>query len=497
ALFGLTLVTKYFSLILIPEILFTLWFAFHKKPTAHVPRPTLYAILAFLIALFLTAGLWFSFIILRFNRIDELGLIPGLAASLGEPQITEGLVGLLSGQSVRPVAATYTLPAWFGLLFRSFWFEYGWMRVFAPIWVYPLFAIFSLIAIVGLIHKNWFYSNDSASNNHQLNSTPRRSQRVIDALLLLHLSLFLVVVLARYILSATIDTGQGRHLFPALPVIAYYGSVGLHHLFSYSVGRRGYLKPIFWPIIGGVLIVIFFVAPALISLQPANFILPKYETLPVTTASVQPPTSQRFDLELADGLAFLGFEVEPTVSAGEALPVSLYWRAEKEAQQDYFVSVCLHDDQARPVGCWRGQFADGRYPTRAWEAGDTLIDTVFIPIPVCYRLTPASYTLHLDVWPLEPTSPTPIPTGSPVLSQTFSEPQITITPTDSLLTNQPQTIDLWWADQRLTTPTDVNLGQSLNVITYATDQTDPPIFQSATHTWPAASIRDADLSAVR
>ncbi|MCB0168187.1 MAG: glycosyltransferase family 39 protein, partial [Anaerolineae bacterium] len=121
ALYGLALVTKYFSLILIPEILFTLWFAFHKKNMSHVPHPASRALLAFLIALFLTAGLWFSFIMLRFNRIDELGLIPGLAASLGEPQITEGLVGLLSGQSVRPVAATYSLPEWFGLLYRSFW----------------------------------------------------------------------------------------------------------------------------------------------------------------------------------------------------------------------------------------------------------------------------------------------------------------------------------------------------------------------------------------
>ncbi|MCB0194450.1 MAG: glycosyltransferase family 39 protein, partial [Anaerolineae bacterium] len=415
ALFGLSLVTKYFSLILIPEILFTLWFAFRKKTTSHVPRSTLHPLLAFLIALFLTAGLWFIFITLRFNRINELGLIPGLAASLGEPQITEGLIGLISGQSVRPVAATYALPEWFGLLYRSFWFEYGWMRVFAPTWIYILFALFSLIVIIGLIEKYGFYANNPKTNAHSSENNLCIVPPTIHALFILHISLFLAVVLARYILSATIDTGQGRHLYPALPVIAYYGSVGLYRLFfSYDVVRSAYLKWLFSPIAGVVLITILFISPALISLQPALFIWPHYDTLPVTTAPVQIPTAQRFDLEFADGVSFRGFVVDEAISAGNALPVSLYWHAEKEAQQDYLVSLCLRDDQERSVGCWRGQFADGRYPARAWEAGDTLIDTVFIPTPTCYRLTQAEYTLHLGVWALDPTSPTPTsPTGDP------------------------------------------------------------------------------------
>ncbi|MCB0208271.1 MAG: glycosyltransferase family 39 protein [Anaerolineae bacterium] len=493
ALFGLSLVTKYFSLILIPEILFTLWFAFRKKTTSHVPRPTFYPLLAFLIALFLTAGLWFSFIIVRFNRIDELGLIPGLAASLGEPQITEGLVGLLSGQSVRPVAATYALPEWFGLLYRSFWFEFGWMRVFAPTWTYTLFALFSLLIIAGIIQRYGVRSKTHipSSENKALSIQP-----TIHALFILHLSLFLSVVLARYILSATIDTGQGRHLYPALPVIAYYGAVGLHRLFfSTSVVRSAYLKFLPSPIVGVALIAILFIGPSLFSLQPSIFIWPYYDILPITTAPIQIPTAQRFDLEFGDGLSFRGFTVDESVAAGDALPVSLYWHAEKEAQQDYFVSLCLHAAQDRPVGCRRGQFADGRYPARAWEAGDTLIDTVFIPIPACYRLTEANYILHLDVWSLDPTSPTPTPTGSPVLTQTFSEPSINITPTDSLLTDRPQTIDLWQADQRRTTPVKTYLGQILSVITYAIQDAGPaPTFQSNHDTWQPLSQFNTPLA---
>jgi hypothetical protein len=127
ALFGLSLVTKYFSLILIPEIILVLWLVTRKPGASR--RSTSIALLAFVAALMLTAGLWFIFIVVRFNRIAELGLVPGLAAALGEPQVTEGLIGLLSGQAVRPVAATYGLGPWFGLFYRSFWFEYGWMQL--------------------------------------------------------------------------------------------------------------------------------------------------------------------------------------------------------------------------------------------------------------------------------------------------------------------------------------------------------------------------------
>ena len=150
ALFGLALVTKYFSLILLPEILLTLFIVL-RIPDSNVSKKFPYRqLVAFLAALLLTAGFWFIFIAIRFNRVAELGWIAGLAASLGEPQITEGLVGLLSGQSVRPPAATYSPLAWLSLLYRSFWFEYGWMQLFAPAWVYWMFSLFAFLVAAGL-----------------------------------------------------------------------------------------------------------------------------------------------------------------------------------------------------------------------------------------------------------------------------------------------------------------------------------------------------------
>ncbi|NJN98558.1 MAG: hypothetical protein HC875_32950 [Anaerolineales bacterium] len=427
---------------------------------------------------------WFGFIVLRFNRIGELGFIPGLAASLGEPQITEGLIGLLSGQSVRPVAATYSLLEWFSLLYRSFWFEFGWMRVFAPAWIYGLFGILLLITLVGHVLR-------ITSSVPRL--TPHASR--ISLLLTLHFSLFLVVVLARYVLSATIDTGQGRHLYPALPVIALFISLGLFYFgfWALDVGFKTFpflatrIVPAVLRIIPAphhlqfsifyFLFSIFFLLPSFI-LQPSAFILPHYDTLPITTTPPDHlPIPYLHPLPFADGLALAGFDTPLAVSAGATLPVTLFWHAEREARQDYLVSLCLRDDNQRPAACWRGPFAAGRYPARAWESGDTVADTVFIPIPTCYRISAQTYQLHLEVWPLDPTSPEAAPGETPVLAQTFAEPRISIQASDSLLTNQPQTVDIWRGSQRLLQPTTIGLADTLTWLDYAgADPTPSPRF---------------------
>jgi hypothetical protein len=505
ALFGLTLITKYFSLILIPEVIFTLWVSLASRsrkpqtdPVSHPRFQTLRSpLIAFLAALGLTAGPWFAFILLRFNRISELGLIPGLTASLGEPQITAGLVGLLSGQSVRPVAATYGPFEWFGLLYRSFWFEYGWMQIFAPGWVYALFTVLLLCVLTGhVMHASFFPRNRAKGPLWAQHVTP------LTLLLTLHFFLFLSVVLARYVLSATVDTGQGRHLYPALAVIALYVSLGLYYFGFWIYDLRfkqitskivpegnspsaiNYQPPAIPHLPSSILYLLFtlfFLLPAFI-LHPSSFILPHYDTLPVTiTPPADLPIAYRHNLPFADGLALAGFNTPTAVSAGETLPVTLYWRAERESRQDYLLSLCLQDDNLLPVACWAGHFANGRYPARAWEAGDTLADTIFIPIPTCSRLSDQRYRLHLELWPLAPDSPEPLPAGPPVLQQTFAEPLIAIRPTDAL----PQTSEVWRGNQRLTGSASFQLGQTLTWLHF----TNPPYLS----TKPAAHFMPGQL----
>lgn len=460
ALFGLALVTKYFSLILLPEIALTVGVVSYRAAKSPAEMRRLIApLLAFFLALCLTAGVWFAFIILRFNRVAELGWLAGLAAALGEPQITEGLVGLLAGHSVRPPAATYPLPEWFSLLYRSFWFEFGWMRVLAPTWVYAMFSGAALLAAAGLIGKALVYPKNTRA--------AIAANRSVFSLLALHVLLFAIVLLARYILSATIDTGQGRHLFSALPVIALAFALGLTGLAALTdtLLHR-------WAAIGvTACAALLFLIPALVTLAPSatfrpasagenaplaalhsRFVSPWYYTHPVT---IEPPPPS-IHLEFTLGLSLRGLTAPDTVAAGSALPVTLTWRAEAESELDFLVSVCLKYGGATPVGCWQGHFEDGAYPARAWEAGDTLIDTVFVPIPACAPAMSEPGRIELTVWALEPISPAPQVIEPPRLRHTFDAPAVAVTPA-----NVPPDAALWLAGQRLTDSAQAGLRQTL------------------------------------
>lgn len=427
-LLGLSLLTKYFALILVFEVALVLgWYAYRY------PQHARRNLMVFGIALLLTAGPWFGFIAWQFNRIADLGLIPGLAASLGEPQITEGLVGLLSGEVVRPPAATYGLLEWSGLLYGSFWFEYGWMQLFAPRWVYALLTVWLVVPLWAAMMQ---------SNAIKLNP--------VTSVLVTRLGLFVGVVLMRYILSATIDTGQGRHLYPALPVIALAVGVGLaailqqaHRLQLAAVG------------IGGVTAIV-------LSAGASFWLAPHYPVRPVTIATPAAlDITYPQQMPLGEGISFAGYDAPTEATAGESLPVTLYWHTESEVQRDYFVSLCLQDPQRRPVGCWRGQFADGQYPSRAWESGDTLIDTVHIPLPACDRLIEQQHHLQLEVWPLALDTPDITRQEPPVLQATLTHPPIVVNSGSQSPVNT-----LWRSDERLTGWVDVQPRQTLAFIYY-------------------------------
>ncbi len=471
--FGLALLTKYFSLILIPEILFTLWI-WYSQQKSNDYKP----FLAFLTALLFTAGPWFIFIAIRFNRIAELGWIPGLAASLGEPQITEGLVGLFAGQSVRPPAATFSLLDWSGLLYRSFWFEYGWMQIFAPLWIYILFTIFLVLALFGLTRPT--PNHNRATTAASILAWPKS----VIILLALHIGLFLFVVLARYVLSATIDTGQGRHLYPALPVIAIVIGLGLHRFFSWT--RQ--ISPRALPVVGYLLLFGLFLIPSLITLLPQNYILSRYDTLPITLAAPEQfSISYQQNIAITDDFTLHGFDVPATVSAGSTLPVTLYWTVENKVNQDYLVSLCLQDEQAQPVACTASHFVDGRYPARAWEAGDTIIDTLHLPIPACFRLLIQDYRLNLELWPVHPASPQYEIETQPILTQTFPQPPISVLPTDNSR-DIPQTIEFWHQSERIEDQFQIAANASITKIDYFGYKTEPTnILQSDEQIWPSHS----------
>ena len=66
--------------------------------------------------------------------------------------------------------------------------------------------------------------------------------------------------------------------------------------------------------------------------------------------------------------------IPDTISAGDTLPLTLYWQARQKPTRDYRVHVLLVDS----TGAWRASdihlLGNATFPTHAWNAGDTWLD---------------------------------------------------------------------------------------------------------------------------
>lgn len=84
-----------------------------------------------------------------------------------------------------------------------------------------------------------------------------------------------------------------------------------------------------------------------------------------------------------DGWARLvGYDLSAgQVRAGEAVTVTLHWRAEGRPDRDYTVFVHLLDAHDRPLADGDGPPLANWYPTSFWEAGEYLTDSHRLPIP--------------------------------------------------------------------------------------------------------------------
>lgn len=380
ALMGAAAVAKYHSLLLLPEaalVLVILAWRRWDRP-ARLRRWGLT-----LLAFGLASGWWFVFLFLQFNQVAELGWLRGLLRPLGDPVISEGV-----GRPDPNLGYETSLGwwEWAGLLFRTFWFRLGRGHVITAPAVNAGLVVVVLAAVLGLALKS----------REQLQGgwlRPGRRQ-LIFGLFSLHLLLYLLLIVARFMLLPTRETAQGRHLYPALIPIAFFLVLGLSQL--WFLLRRRPAGRLLAAGVAGVSLLFSILALPL-------FIIPiYYPYLPIRLASLaEAPPGRRLEANLAEGLNLEGYALPANETrAGQALPVTLYWYAGSGQERDYLVRLCLHDTAGRPAACHLGHPANGRYPLRAWEAGYLIRDEIFLPLPAC--LPAGSYDLLLSVLPLRP-----------------------------------------------------------------------------------------------
>jgi hypothetical protein len=107
----------------------------------------------------------------------------------------------------------------------------------------------------------------------------------------------------------------------------------------------------------------------------------------VTVAPVErtfdPPAPAHPLTATLDGrVALLGYDLtSPTVRRGEALTLTLYWRALDEMETDYTVFVHLLGPQGTMTAQRDRQPVDGSYPTSLWMAGEGVADRYTLTVP--------------------------------------------------------------------------------------------------------------------
>jgi hypothetical protein len=84
---------------------------------------------------------------------------------------------------------------------------------------------------------------------------------------------------------------------------------------------------------------------------------------------------------LGEQIELVGYDDSPTLSAGDVLTLTLYWRALQVPQGDYKVFVHLLDQAGAKVTQHDAPPRDGRYPTWAWQPGDLVLDTHQLALP--------------------------------------------------------------------------------------------------------------------
>jgi hypothetical protein len=140
-------------------------------------------------------------------------------------------------------------------------------------------------------------------------------------------------------------------------------------------------------------------------------------TVTVGEAKLAPPEStpdpgRPLRVELADGVTLRGYDLAPAeVHAGEAITVTLYWRAREAPSRDYQVFVHLLGDDPEPLAQGDGPPLRGYYQTSMWAAGESLVDPHPLSLPT--DLPTGDYRLLVGMYNLDTMERLPRLDGSP------------------------------------------------------------------------------------
>lgn len=403
---GLALLTKYLTALLPLEIVFL---AFSRgagtqgsrgesirSPLLPCPSAPLLKLGQALLAFLLVTSGWFGYLLVNFNEIETYGPVLGSLAPLlrgdGSDRTVEQIFAIVSGGQAPPPAhidqQRYSAWQLVSEFFVTFWIN----PVSRPSplnWFVLAMTGITIIAVIGLIKRRRSLRLPRGliqpSNLPTISSFPHP----LASLLLLHCFLplpFMVIRLfgARDALEAV----QGRHLlFLAGPAIAILLVWGITHLAFYTLRFTARaLRFTLYGLIGLLLTGAILQFLTMWSGYPSP--------LPVRTTPfpIAKETSVSPLLTLPGGATVVTATVMISdrgywfshlfpASSLTALPVAIFWQGGVEpAPEDYQVELALVDREGQTRAGWLAFQTQARYPTRVWEAGDTIRDEGWLPL---------------------------------------------------------------------------------------------------------------------
>ncbi len=391
-LLGLSVATKYSTALLPLTLLPLVWLKVRRAGWRWTRAAGRLAVAA--LAAVAGAGWWFGWIIWHFNTIAQDGPFFGLLSPLlaSGPDVSMRRVfaffggEAFSGQLRPDAVARGDWPGYFGYLFQTYWGVP--VLEFDPLWPWaylPLLA-FVIIAAIGLVRAT------------------RRADSLARAQIgLLALTGLLLVPfpLLRFFLTYNIlETGQGRHiLYPAaqsIPILLMLGWL------TFWQGRRGAgaqgehasrithyaLRITFYVFIPPFLLLLWSLWQPLYMARAYPPPLP-VQTTTFNAAAIPQPLKHTF----GDAVQLLGYDFQP--DPGQAIiNLTLYWQALAQVDENYRVRVQLTDPAGQPRFTWLSHPLNGRYPTRAWDAGDIIRDS--LPLPLA-AVPPATYQISVGL----------------------------------------------------------------------------------------------------
>lgn len=267
-----------------------------------------------------------------------------------------------------PAEGWWAIPQGLSYLWSSLWGRFGYGQIPLPQGIYQGLLLFSALALSGYL-------------------LPRRPSLSSPVVAIMTTTILVFTAWVLYYMLVQPAGARGRFLFPCLPAFTLLVVGGLRRFFPLSPD---------W--MGGVLATVGALTLAIYAL--ASVLIPAFASprpiSPSEIADAPNRTAIDFGSRASDSRStvarLVGYKVTPQeVTPGDAIDVTLYWRALTRTEVPHVVFVHVMSDTGAMIAQRDTHPGLGRYPTTAWDPGVAFADTYRVQIPESAYAPDAGY----------------------------------------------------------------------------------------------------------